>query len=104
MALSPAAWIGLFAGVVMVTRRLDLASGRVLRYLSRLAVLATAAAVVFLVCASVWMLGRQPVEADLFRPGLVDGAELLVMALALIVAVRVGPAMRTARLALPARR
>jgi hypothetical protein len=96
MAVSPAAWIGLGAGLVMVTRRLDV-SGRVLRYLSHLTALASAAAVVFLACASAWILARGSVDAGLLRPGLIDGGELLAMALSLILAVRAGSGIWRAR-------
>jgi hypothetical protein len=106
MAVSPAAWIGLGAGLVMVTRRLDLRSGRVLRYFSHLTLLATAAAVEFLACASAWVLAHGSVDADPLRPGFIDGGELLAMALALIVAVRAGSWLRRARLSaeIPLRR
>jgi hypothetical protein len=104
MVLSPAAWIGLGTGLVMVTRRLDLTSSRLLRYLSHLAALASAAAVVFLACASAWLLDHGAVGAEEFRPGLVDAGELLAMALALIVAVRAASGIWHGLRALPSPR
>ena len=87
MVLSPVAAVGLVTGLVIVVRRLALPGG-VLRYLTYLAVAASAAAVPFLAGAASWVLGSGPGQAGLFRPGLVDGAELLMMALSLVVALR----------------
>lgn len=44
------------------------------------------ASAAFAAGAGIWMLGGSP-TAGLFRPGLVDGAELLIMMLALAVAL-----------------
>ena len=42
----------------------------------------------FLAGAASWVFGTGPGQTGLFRPGLVDGAELLIMAIALVVALR----------------
>jgi hypothetical protein len=85
MALSPLAGIVLAGAVVMVVRRLSL-PGRMVGYLARLAQGACTAAAAFAAGAAMWMLGRVP-PAGLFRPGLVDGAELLTMMVALTLAL-----------------
>ena len=100
MVLSPVAAVGLVTGLVIVVRRLALPGG-VLRYLTYLAVAASAAAVPFLAGAASWVLGSGPGQAGLFRPGLVDGAELLMMALSLVVALRLSLALLHARRQLP---
>lgn len=87
MAASPVAGIVLVAAGATAVRRLELPPGLV-RYLSRVACAASAAAALFLAGAAVWLLGDGGGEAGLFRPGLVDGAELLIMGLALAVALR----------------
>jgi hypothetical protein len=85
MALSPVAGIALAGAVVIVVRRLSLPR-RMVGYLACLARGACAAAAVFVSGSAVWVLGHGP-AASLFRPGLVDGAELLTMTLALAVAL-----------------
>ncbi len=100
MVLSPVAWIGLIAGCVTVVRRLVLPAG-MLRYLAGLAAAATAVAVAFLTGAATWVLGR-PSQAAAFRPGVVDTASVLIMAVAVVVALRAIAAMRSARLAISA--
>ena len=100
MLLSPVAAIGLVTGLVTIVRRLALPGG-LLRYLTCLAVAASAAAVPFLAGAASWVLGTGPGQAGLFRPGLVDGAELLMMALSLVVALRLSLALLHARRHLP---
>jgi hypothetical protein len=85
MALSPVAGTALVGAVVTVVRRLTL-PGRLVGYLARLARGACAAAAVFVAGAAMWVLGQGPAKG-LFRPGLVDGAELLIMMLALAVAL-----------------
>jgi len=87
MAGSPVIGIALIIAAAAAVRRLALAGG-VVRYLSRLACAACLAAGAFLAGATIWVVGQGSGDAGLFRPGLVDGAELLVMALALAVAVR----------------
>ncbi len=99
MVLSPVAWTGLIAGCVAVLRRLVLPTG-MLRYLACVAAAATTAAVAFLAGAAVWVLAS-PASAGAFRPGLVDGASLLIMAMAVVVALRVVAGIRRARLAMP---
>ena len=94
MTLSPLALIGLVAGLVTVTRRLTWPR-RLVRFEAILAAGATVAAVGYLVGAASWVLGRG--QTGLFRPGLVDGAELAIMALALAVALRAALAVRQAR-------
>jgi hypothetical protein len=95
MLVSPVAVIGLVAGLVTVVRRLALPAG-LLRYLARLAVAASAAAVPLLAGAASWVLGNGAGQAGLFRPGLVNGAELAIMALALVVALRAAFGIRHA--------
>jgi hypothetical protein len=88
MAVSPAAGIALLVAAAVTVRRLSLPA-RLVRYLTRLARLTTGSAVIFLCGAVIWLAGeRAGAGAGLFRPGLVDGAELLVMGLALTVALR----------------
>jgi hypothetical protein len=92
MATSPVAGITLIIAAATVVRRLALVGGLV-RYLARLARGACLAAAVFLAGAAIWVVGQGGGPAGLFRPGLVDGAELVIMALALAVAVRVAAAL-----------
>jgi len=87
MAASPLALAGVAAGLVMVVRRLDLPA-RLLRYLTVLALAASLVAVPVLVGAASWVLGHGPGQAGLFRPGLVNGVGLVIMATALVVAMR----------------
>jgi hypothetical protein len=87
MAASPVIGITLMIAAATAVRRLALAGG-VVRYLSRLARGACLAGAAFLVGATIWVVGQGGGDAGLFRPGLVDGAELLVMAIALAAAVR----------------
>jgi hypothetical protein len=100
MVLSPVAWIGLVAGCVTVVRRLVLPVS-MLRYLAVLAAAATAVAVAFLAGAATWVLSRSA-QAGAFRPGLVDTASLLIMAVAVVIALRTAAGIRQARLAMPA--
>lgn len=95
MALSPMAWIVLAGAVVTTVRRLSLPQ-RMVGYLARLAETACGAGVAFAAGAAMWMLGRSP-AAGLFRPGLVDGAELLIMMLALAVALTASRSLRAVR-------
>jgi hypothetical protein len=95
MILSPFAVIGLVTGLAAVVRRLTL-QGWLLKYLARLAVAACVTAVPFLAGAASWVLGNGPGQAGLFRPGLINGAELAIMALALVVALRAALGIRHA--------
>jgi hypothetical protein len=92
MAASPVIGIMLMVAAAVTVRRLALPGG-VVRYLSRLARAACLAAAAFLTGVTIWVAGQGGVGAALFRPGLVDGAELLVMAAALAVAVRLTSAL-----------
>jgi hypothetical protein len=96
MASSPFAVIGLVASLATVMRRLVLSAGT-LRYVAHLATAASAAAVLFLAGAASWVFGTGPGQTGLFRPGLVDSAELLIMAIALAVALRAAVGVRRAR-------
>ncbi len=96
MALSPVAAAGLLAGLVLTARRLTW-SGRLLRYEAGLAGWACLSAAVFLAGAVSWMLGHGLSGTALFRPGLVNGAELLIMAMSLAVALRAATRIRRAR-------
>jgi len=87
MVLSPFAVVGLVAGFAAVVRRLAL-SHWLLTYLSRLAIAAVVAAVPFLAGAGSWVLATAPGQPGLFRPGLINGAELATMSLALVIALR----------------
>jgi hypothetical protein len=87
MVVSPFAVLGLVAGLAGALRRVVL-PGWLLGYLARLALAASAAAAVFLAGAASWILGTGPGQAQLFRPGLINGAELTIMALALAVTLR----------------
>jgi hypothetical protein len=87
MTLSPCAVLGLVAGFAAVVRRLTLTAG-LLSYLSRLTVAAVVAAVPLLAGAASWVLANAPGQPGLFRPGLINGAELVAMAVALVVAMR----------------
>jgi len=95
MAASPVAGIALILAAATVVRRLVLPVGLV-RYLARLARGACLAAAVFLAGAAIWVVGQGGGPAGLFRPGLVDGGELLVMTVALAVAVRLAGALSRA--------
>jgi hypothetical protein len=79
----------------MAVRRLALPGG-VVRYLSWLARAACLAAAAFLAGATIWVVGQRGGDAGLFRPGLVDGAELVSMAIALAVAARLTGALSRA--------
>jgi len=95
MAASPVIGIALMISAAIAVRRLALAGG-VVRYLSRLARASCLAAAAFLAGATIWVVGQGGGDARLFRPGLVDGAELLIMAIALAVAVRLTGALSRA--------
>lgn len=100
MILSPLAGIGLIAGLALLLRRLVLPT-RVARYLARVATLSSVAAGLFLAGAGSWVLMLQPGRWPLaFRPGVVDDAELMLMALTLAVALRAVAGIRQAQLAL----
>lgn len=92
MAASPIVGVTLIIAAATAVRRLALA-GRVVRYLARLARGACWAAAMFLAGATIWVVGQGGEPAGLFRPGLLDGAELLIMAVALAVAVRLAAAL-----------
>ena len=83
MALSPLAVAAAVTGAAAVVRRAGL-SPAVLRFETWLARAACAAMAVFLAGACAWMLARAP--GAMFRPGLIDVAGLVVLALALAVA------------------
>lgn len=99
MAASPVAWTGVTAGLVTMTRRLELPAA-VLRYLGGLAAAGTVAAVVFLVGGASWVFARSADQVGPFRPGLVDESELLIMALALVIVVRAVGGISRARQAM----
>ncbi len=94
MMLSPAAGIALAGAVVVTVRRLSLPQPLV-GYLARLARAAWWASAAWAARAAVWLVGRSP-AAGLFRPGLVDGAELVIMVLALAVALTASRNLRGA--------
>jgi hypothetical protein len=95
MAASPVIGITLMIAAARAVRRLALAGG-VVRYLSRLARGACLAAATFLAGAAIWLVGQGGGDGGLFRPGLVDGAELLAMAIALALAMRLTGAISRA--------
>ena len=88
MALSPLAVAGAVTGAAAVVRRAGqspaVLSPRVLRFETWLGRAACAAMAVFLAGACAWVLARAP--GAMFRPGLIDVAGLVVLALALAVA------------------
>jgi hypothetical protein len=92
MMLSPVAGIALAGALVTTVRRLSLPR-RLVGYLGRLARGAWWASAAFAAGAAMWMLGRSS-TAGLFRPGLVDGAELVIMMLALAVALSASRSLR----------
>jgi hypothetical protein len=101
MALSPFAVLGLVAGFAAVVRRRALPHG-LLRYLSRLATAAIVAAVPFLAGAASWVLATAPGQPGLFRPGLINDAELATMAIALVIGLRAAFGVWRARAAMAA--
>jgi hypothetical protein len=102
MTLSPCAVVGLVAGFAAVLRRLAL-SAALLTYLSRLAMAAVVTAVPLLAGAASWVLANASQQPGLFRPGLINGAELATMAFALVVAMRAALGIWRARAAVAAR-
>ncbi|HTZ91412.1 MAG TPA: hypothetical protein VMB74_03360 [Streptosporangiaceae bacterium] len=92
MAASPVAAVTLIIAAATVVRRLALVTGLV-RYLTLLARGACLAAAGFLAGAAIWVVGQGGAAAGLFRPGLVDGGELLIMGLALAAAARLAAAL-----------
>ena len=88
MALSPLAVAGAVTGAAAVVRRAGLSpavlSPAVLRFETWLGRAACAAMAVFLAGACAWVADRSP--GALFRPGAIDVAGLVVLALALAVA------------------
>ena len=88
MALSPLAVAGAVAGAAAVVRRAGrspaVLSPAVLRFEIWLGRAACAAMAAFLAGACAWVLARAP--GAMFRPGLIDVAGLVVLALALAVA------------------
>jgi hypothetical protein len=88
MVLSPLAVAGAVAGAAAVVRRAGrspaVLSPAVLRFETWLGRAACAAMAVFLAGACAWILARAP--GAMFRPGLIDVAGLVVLAVALAVA------------------
>jgi hypothetical protein len=99
MGASPLAAAGLITALARMARGVVLPAA-LLRYLALLAQAASATAAVFLAGAASWVLGHGAGETGLFRPGLVNVAELAAMALILVVVLRAGFGLRRARLAL----
>jgi hypothetical protein len=100
MILSPLAGIGLVAALAVLLRRLVLPV-QAARYLARVALMSSLAAWLFLAGAASWVLVVRPGQAAVaFQPGMVDDAELMLMALTLAVAVRAVAGIRRAHLAL----
>lgn len=99
MVLSPLAWAGVLAGAASTARRIELPDP-IRTYLSWLSVAATVAAVLFVTGAGCWVLASVPAEAGAFRPGVIDGGGLAVMAGCAVVALRAAVAVRRARLRL----
>ncbi len=93
MTLSPLALACAVTGVATAVRRVEL-SPAVLRYQTRLGAAACVTMAVFLGGGCAWIAGRTPRPGDLFHPGAIDVAGLVVMTLALAVA---GQAARRAR-------
>jgi hypothetical protein len=95
MVLSPVAGIVCAGTAVIVVRRLSLPRP-IVSYLARLAQGACCAGMAFAAGAALWMLGRSP-AAGLFRPGLVNEAELLIMMLALALALTASRSLSAGR-------
>jgi len=95
MVLSPLTGIVWVGAVVILVRRLSLPR-RMVSYLTRLARGACGAGVAFVTGAALWMLGQSP-ASGLFRPGLVDAAELVVMMFALALALTAARRLRAGR-------
>lgn len=95
MVLSPLAGIVWVGAVVILVRRLSLPR-RMVSYLTRLARGACGAGAAFVTGAALWMLGQSP-ASGLFRPGLVDAAELLIMMFALALALTAARRLRAGR-------
>jgi hypothetical protein len=94
MALSPLAVIGLVGGAATLVRRTDL-SARVLDFETRLGTAACAVMAVFLGGCCTWILNQEPGPRNLFHPGAIDTAGVVVLTIAFAAARR---AARVARL------
>jgi hypothetical protein len=95
MALSPLAVACVVAGAATAVRRAEL-SPRVLRFEVRVGIAACVTMAVFLGGCCAWITDRAAGPANLFRPGTIDLAGAVVMAVALALA---GQAARQARAA-----
>jgi hypothetical protein len=97
MVLSPLAWAGALAGVASIARRLEFPAA-LQKYVARLCVAATVAAVALVAGAAWWALARGRIGDVLFRPGLIDLAGLAIMATAVVIALRSAALIHSARL------
>jgi hypothetical protein len=87
MVASPIALLAMLIGAARTIRRLHLSS-RVLRYESWIGLAAGLVMAGFLAGAGSWVISGGPGPRGLFRVGAIDAAGIIVMAAALIVAVR----------------
>lgn len=87
MLVSPAAIALALTGAAVAVRRLPLSPG-VLRWESWVGWVAALTMAAFLAGCSCWVLSGGPGPRGLFRVGTIDGAGVVVMALALVVAFR----------------
>jgi hypothetical protein len=101
MAISPIAMTSAVIGAAMTVGRLDL-SLRVLRYEAALGAVATITMVGFLVGACYWLVDGGTGPRNLFHLGTIDVIEVVMMAVALIVALRAVHRSRSGGLARPA--
>ena len=101
MAVGPLALLTSLAGAVGSLRRLPL-SAAVLRYELWLAAVGGAAMSLFLAGASSWVVSGGPAPRQLFRVGAIDDIGLVVMAAALVIALRVVQRGLSARPSAPA--
>jgi hypothetical protein len=102
MAVSPVAVVCVVVGAAKALLRLEL-SHRTLRYEARLSAAAALGMLVFLGACCAWVLDGGPGPRNLFHAGAIDGAGLVVMAGALVVALRASSRARGAGLRVPAR-
>jgi hypothetical protein len=101
MVLSPVAWACALTGAAGTVRRLN-PPPRLVAYLARLSAVAAVAAVTFVTGAGCWVVASDPAAAAAFRPGLIDGGGLVVMAAAAVIALRSAGAVHRAQLRLVA--
>jgi hypothetical protein len=96
MALSPLAVAGLAGGAAALVRRAEL-SPRVLDFEAWLGTAACAVMVVFLAGCCAWILDGGPGPRNLFHAGVIDAAEVIVLAVAFLAARQAAQTARNCR-------